>query len=144
MAKLAMFMLCDSINNSPNPHGTGAIPSLVSPCVVLRPLFVPGTFSFGITVGVRGVDLENPMELKMQIVSPTGQTVQDFGQAQLPPLGIEDTMPKAYQGFMMNLDIRNMPVPEEGVYHFQIELNGNALETQEIPIYRGIGNASMQ
>lgn len=143
MAKLVMFMLCDSINNTPNPQGPGVFPSLVSPCVVLRPSFVPGSFSFGITAGVRDVDLEKPVVLSMQVISPTGEIVHDSGTANFPAMGPNDTLPKEYQGFMINLDIRNMPIQEEGVFEFVLTINGEELARQEIPIYRGCSDDSM-
>ena len=56
MAKLTAFMLCDSISAIPVPEG-GVLQQLVSPQIALRPQFIPGNFSFGVAVGVQGVNL---------------------------------------------------------------------------------------
>lgn len=135
MAKLTMFTLCDSVNNIPGPQGM--VTHLVSPQVVLRPLFIPGNFSFGIAVGVRGLDLKEPIKLNFSIISPDGEVIQNSGDTELPAMPREDTLPPEHQGIMLNLDIRNMVVKSDGVYKFFLNVNGESLEGQEIPIFRG-------
>lgn len=138
MAKLTMFALCDSVNNIPGPQGM--VTHLVAPQVVLRPMFIPGNFSFGITVGVRGLDLKNPIKLNFSIISPDGAVAQNSGDTELPAMVKEDTLPPEHQGVMLNLDIRNMIIKSEGVYKFVLNVNGENLEEQEIPIFRGYIN----
>lgn len=138
MAKVTMFMLCDTVNNIPGPKGQ--IPHLVAPQVVLRPMFIPGNFSFGIAIGVRGLNLQQPTKLKFTITAPDGTVLQDSDETEIPAIGMGDTLPIEHQGFMMNLDIRNLVVQEEGLYKISLCVNGESLEEQEIPIFRGVNH----
>ena len=138
MAKVTMFMLCDSVNNVPGPQG--AISHLVSPQLVLRPVFIPGNFSFGISIGVQDLDIKKPIKLGFTIAAPDGKVLQRGDDAEIPPMNLEDTLPPEQQGLMLNLDIRNLVIHEEGVYKFTLRVNGDPLETQMIPIYRGINH----
>ena len=136
MAKVTMFMLCDSVNNLPGPQGV--IPHLVAPQLVLRPMFIPGNFSFGISIGVQGLNLKVPTKLGFTITDPNGVVLQKAEDAEIPAVEQVDTLPPEQQGLMLNLDIRNLVVQEEGVYKFTLRVNGEPLEDQSIPIYRGI------
>ena len=48
MEKITSFTICESIANM------GPAPALVAPQTILRPQFIPGSFSFGIAVGISG------------------------------------------------------------------------------------------
>lgn len=135
MAKITMFMLCDSINNVPGPQG--ATPHLVSPQLVLRPMFIPGNFSFGIAVGVQDLDIKKPIKLGFTIVAPGGDILQNSDDSEIPVINKEDVLPSEQQGIMLNLDFRNLVIHEEGIYKFALRVNGETLEEQPIPIYRG-------
>lgn len=132
-----MFMLCDSINNIPIPSG-GVLQQLVSPQVVLRPQFVPGNFSFGIAVGVQDVNLHVTNRIRFTISDSRGTIIQDSGISEFPPIpeNSPEAMPVEYQGFLMNMDIRNLVIRENGVYLFSIYVNDELAGTQSVPIYQ--------
>lgn len=138
MAKVTMFMLCDSVNNVPGPQG--AISHLIAPQLVLRPAFIPGNFSFGLSIGVQDLDIKKPIKLVFTITAPDGKVLQKADEAEIPAMNQEDTLPSEQQGLMLNLDIRNLVIHEEGAYKFALCVNGEALEEQTIPIYRGISH----
>ena len=137
MAKLAAFMLCDSINTIPIPAG-GVLQQLISPQIALRPQFVPGNFSFGVTVGVQGVDLHITNRIRFTISDSHGKVIQDSGTSESPPIpeDVPETMPKEYQGFLMNMDIRNLVINENGEYLFSIYVNDELIGTQSVPIFQ--------
>lgn len=139
MAKITVFMLCDSINNIPIPSG-GVLQQLVSPQLVLRPQFVPGTFSFGIAVGIQGVNLHIINRVRFTISDSHGEIVQDSGISEFPPIpeDVPETMPGEHQGFLMNMDIRNLVVHENGEYIFSIYINDELIGTQSVPIYQRV------
>ena len=138
MAKVTMFMLCDTINNNPGPKGM--IPHLVAPQLVLRPVFIPGNFSFGIAIGVQGINIKQAIKLGFSLIAPSGKILQQVDNAELSPIQNEDTLPPEYQGLVLNLDIRNLVIQEEGVYKFALCVNGESLEEQDIPIFRGVNH----
>lgn len=136
MPNITMFLVCDSINNfSPQPEIN--IPQLMGPQCVLRPQFIPGTFSFGLAVGVAGVDSNEQNTIRFTITNPAGAIIQNSGDNVFPPIGIDDTMPKEYQGFMLSLDIRNLLIEKEGVYTFTLYVNNVEIGHKEIPVFKG-------
>lgn len=139
MAKLTAFMLCDSINNIPDPSG-GFLQQIISPQVALRPQFVPGNFSFGVAVGVRGIDLHITNRIRFTISDPQGKIIQDSGVSEFHPISVDvpETMPDEYQGFLMNMDIRNLVIHENGEYLFSIYVNDELVGIQSIPIFQRV------
>lgn len=136
MAKIALFMLCDTVENNQSKDNT--ITHLVSPQAVLRPLYIPSSFSFGLSVGVRGLDLSSPITLRFIVCDPDGNIVQDSGENTISIGAHDNILPMEHQGFVANIDVRNFNVPKEGVYKFTLFVNGEELEAQDIPIYRGM------
>ena len=129
-------MLCDSINTVPVPEG-GILQQLISPQAILRPQFIPGNFSFGIAVGIQGVDLQITNRIRFTITDPNGEVVQDSSTEVSPmPENIKETMPKEYQGFLMNTDIRNLVIRESGEYLFSIFINNELVGTQSVPVFQ--------
>lgn len=134
MIKVTSFVICDAIQNLQTQGGD--VPQLTAPLLALRPPFIPGAISFGLSMGVAGISFKEPARIQFTITSPEGRIVQDSGVAEfsLPP--IVDTIPEQYQGFMLSTDIRNLEVPSEGVYRFTLYVNGEVIETREIPIFK--------
>ena len=133
-----MFLLCDSIEHKQMP--CGEIQKLVSPQVVLRPMFIPGNFSFGVSIGVRGLKISEAIKLKFAVLAPDGNVVQESPETLIETDGVKDTLPEEHQGLMINIDIRNLVIQEEGVYKFVLTVNGEQLEPQDVPIYKGLQN----
>lgn len=133
MANLFSFILCDSFQQGIN----GPIPTLVSPQLALRPPFIPCTFSFAMAVGINDVNIYTPNKMKVTIKTPDDKIIYDSGETELPPSLEEDSsLPAEYQGFMMNIDIRNLPIEKEGAYYFTFFVNGKEVGTKLVPIYK--------
>lgn len=137
MAKLFSFTICEAVTNAP-AGGAGGVPALVAPQIALRPQFIPANFSFGVAVGIADINLKETNKVRFTITSPTGETVYDTGEAELPTILEQDSLPPEHQGFMMSADIRNMPIPSEGVYVFTAYINGEVITTQNIPVYKKV------
>lgn len=132
-------MLCDSINNIPVPAG-GVLQQLISPQVALRPQFIPGNFSFGVAVGVQGINLHITNRIRFTISDPLGKVIYDSGVSEFPPFpeDVPETMPEEYQGFLMNMDIRNLVIHENGEYLFSIYVNDELVGTQSVPVFQRV------
>ncbi len=134
MPELTMFTVCESVGNvSPQPGVN--IPQLMGPQTVLRPMFIPGSFSFGVSAGVIGINLKQSNSVKFTIKTPTGQIVQASENAVFPPIFEDDSLPQEYQGFMLTLDVRNMVVEEQGNYSFELFINDESVGSRAIPIF---------
>lgn len=137
MAKLVSFVVCSAINNIPVTN-TEQLTHLVAPQIALRPQFIPGTFSFGVAVGIADIDLQEENTMRFTVASPDGNVIQDSGETPLPKSPVHDTMPKEYQGFMLNIDIRNLVVQDEGKYTFNFYINGDSIGEYGLPIYKQV------
>jgi hypothetical protein len=135
MAKLVSFVVCESINNMPTAN-MGVVPNVVAPQIAIRPQYIPGNFSFGMVVGIAGIDLHVTNRMKFTIKDPAGTVLQDSGENELPIAPKDTVLPEKYQGFMMCMDIRNLAIPCEGEYVFSFYLNGECVGTQNIPVFK--------
>lgn len=139
MAKLSMFVVCDNINNI-NVNAGGeirSVPQLTAPQVVLRPMFIPGSFSFGIAAGVVGVNLQEKTKVRFTIANPEGKIINDSGETEFPIIDQADSLPTEYQGFMLSMDIRNIVFEMPGDYIFTLFVNGEEAGSHEIPVFEG-------
>ena len=135
MPKINMFIVCDSVNNIP-VNDNGSVMQLISPRVALRPPIIPGAYSFGVAVGVRGIDLKVPTRVRYTITDPEDKIIFDTGDTELPPAPAPDSMPFDYQGFLITTDVRNVVVNADGLYKFNLFINEEQLEPQEVPIFK--------
>lgn len=137
MAKITVFMLCDNIENIPLPTGS-IVQKLTSPQMCLRPQFVPGNYSFGVAVGIQGIDFRTATKVRFTISDPDGITVQDSGTSEFPPISepIAGPLPTEYRGFLMQMEIRNMTILKEGAYSFSVYIDDELVGTQIIPVFR--------
>ena len=137
MANLVSFVICESINNMPAAN-MGVVPTLVAPQVALRPQFIPGNFSFGISVGLTGIDLNKVNKVRFTIKNPDNNVVQASGFTELPIPPQDTALPAQYQGFMMSIDIRNLAIHSEGVYIVAFYLNDECVGERIIPIFKSV------
>lgn len=136
MANVTSFMIGNATQAFPDE--SGAINQQLTGLVtVLRPQYIPSNYSFALAIGIRDIDLKEQNSLHLVIKSPSDKVAIDFGETILPIIDKPDTLPKAYGGFLLCTDVRNMSVTEEGVYHLDISINGRVISTEEIPIFKG-------
>lgn len=134
MIKVITFMLCDAINNVTLPNGS-VVPQLSAPTAVLRPQFIPGLFSFGVAIGLLGVNVHQENKIKFVIVDPDGVTIQSSGESSVPVFTDEDTLPADLQGFAMSIDVRNLVIQKSGIYTFKFYINDEEVCAKDIPIF---------
>lgn len=140
MAKLTCFMICDSVKNIPGPDGKFQT-TLVAPQMVLRPQIIPSNFSFAIAFGISDINLNEANKLKFTITNPEGKIIENQGEVELPVISvIDDQLPRIYQGFTINIDVRNLLISVEGEYKFTVYVNGENIGERSIPAYKRCGN----
>jgi len=139
MAKIATFMLCDAINHISTEKGP--VPQLIAPQFILTPMFIPSNFSFGVSIGISGLDLRQVNTVKFAIKTPQKTIVKESEAFSIPASTENNILPQEQHGITLNIDVRNLKVEEEGIYSIIIFINGEAIGEKEIPIYRGENNA---
>lgn len=138
MAKLTAFMMFENIQNSTSPEGIN-VAALLNPIVVVRPAFIPSYYSFVIAIGLQEMDVEKNNTLRIKITKPSSQEecVFDSGLIFLPVIhNAEENLPKKYQGFSLNVDLRNISFTEEGEYTILIIVNDEKIDKRSIPVFR--------
>lgn len=135
MAKISSFMICDTIVNLITPQGI-SVPQLISPQPILRPPFIPGSFSFGISIGVLDIDYKISNVVKTIIYSPEGVEIHNSGNIDLGKIPKDEFLPEKYQGFVLSTDIRNLIIHEEGIYTIEIFVNDTSVGKKEIPVFK--------
>ncbi len=135
MPKIVSFMLSAITNNVPNVTG-GTVQQLTGPIIVLRPRYIPGEYSFAITLGINDVDLSVDNNLRLAITSPSGTSVFEINDGVLQATGKDSVLPKAFQGFVISLPLLNIEFKEEGIYHLSVCMNDVELGIQDIPVFQ--------
>ncbi len=118
MAKIAMFMLCDAISPEHSQM------KLISPQFVLRPDFIPGNFSFGICAGISDIRPTTDTKMGFSIISPDDEIIYRLPDSNFERDAKEEDIPREAQGFMIAMEVRNIPVKLEGEYKFVLYING--------------------
>ena len=134
MVKIVSFILCDQVMNIPN--NAGPVSQLIAPQIALRPPFIPTAISFGLAVGVSGVDLQKPQRIKYTMTDTEDNVIHDSGETEFDAFPIADPMPKEYQGFTLTADFRNIEIKAEGVYRFNLYINDELVGVRDIPVYK--------
>lgn len=134
MPHISTFVYCEGFQID-NPQ-IGQQPKLhiVGPMHVLTPQFVPTTFSFGLFFGILDFNMGEEHKVRVTFLSPKveDKLLLDTGDIVLPPNKI-DTV-QDMQGFMMNLDLRNMVIEYNGEYKSEIYLDGEKIGTYPIKV----------
>lgn len=136
MAKISSFVICDTITNVSNGENP-QVQALVNPQSILRPEFIPGTFSFGVSIGITGIVSDKPTDIKFEIQNPKGEIIQTSAGV-LPVVPVvpgDEKLPNEYRGYQINMDLRNLTIREDGIYKLLIKINKEEL-SRDIPIFQ--------
>lgn len=132
MARIKTFLYCENIENQITPVGPKT--SLNGPLAALRPVFIPGMFSFSIFMSMEDVELETSHRFKIIFKhEETGEVIIDTGDGEIPSQNVEGNLPKEIRGIMLNMDFRNVILRNEGYYVSEIYFDGEPIG--EFPIY---------
>lgn len=134
MARLTQFILCEKIENIVAANGQ-QISSLVNPLAFLRPQLLPSAFSFGVSIGVQGVEVSRPCEISISLLDSNGAALGNTLEATLPPPAQEIGIPDEELGFVINLDMHNALLRTPGKYSFEVRVNGVAIGSREFGVY---------
>ena len=134
MAYISSFTYCDSIQTEITPQGPRN--QIVNPLQMLAPVAVPGNYSFAIACNIAGFDTMKENCVQIKFVSPTGEVLNDTGDIkfQLPADKVKPDKPGVMQ---FNLDMRNLIIPETGVYTTEVFANNEQLGEYKIQVIVG-------
>jgi len=135
MPRVDALLLCDSLQNTNTPDGR-ALMQIVAPTTILRPMMIPSTFSFGLYVSVKDVNICQMNSLLIEILDNHQNIVFSTGTINLPSEQIVDSkVPEEYRGFDFAIDIRNATIAEAGIFNVKIVLNGELIDQKDVPVF---------
>lgn len=125
--KVSTFIYCLGTTNSGDKNSPlnamGVVP-------VLTPEFIPSTFSFSIVIGIQGID--DACNHTMDIIFKDSQenSLVEARNLSLPLEQLKNgdvELPQEYKGIMLGMDLRNVIMRYEGVYHTEVNFDGQKL-----------------
>ena len=111
MAKVVTITYCEGIESN------GGKNSIVNPLPILRPMYVPGMYSFGISVGI--VDFNRYDEHTIRIVFRNSESKQEVINTDILPLpqeAVNTSIPDDLQNIVLNMEFKNAVFDQEGTY----------------------------
>lgn len=135
MPQITTFMYSEGTVHEQIPNGQRL--HIVSPLITFRPIFVPGTFSFSVNVGILDIDIEKEHTLQIKFLSPLDSDAPVVDSGVIPlPRNVDPTLyeiPPEMRGLMLNLGFQNVIFRTEGIYKTEVIFDGDILG--EFPIH---------
>lgn len=132
------FVLSEDIKEMQNNDNTKVI-NIWNPLHLIRPPFMPGTYSFALSFGIMGIEPHKSHTLGLKIVSPNenDEPLVNIVDSELPPNNqfSGSGLPEEANGIMFNMDLRNIPFRVEGKYIAKIFFNGVILSEFPFLVY---------
>jgi len=112
------------------------VPPMLVPIEVLNnitPLFIPTAFSFAVGAGIVGFNLEATNTFKYAFISPSGNEVLSQ-EVHLPIIPNDPKLDADMQGIVLNLNLQNVVLNEEGYYLSRITFNNKQIGEYSIKV----------
>ena len=134
MEYISSFTYCDSIQTEFTPQGPK--PQIVNPLQILAPIAIPSNYSFSVACNLAGFDVRKENSIRICFVSPSGEVINDTQEIKfsIPNEQIKEDMPGMMQ---FNLDMRNVPIRETGVFSTKVYVNGKEIGDYKIGVAIG-------
>lgn len=140
MAELAFAVF--SIGSRPEPMGSDETrPAVLGPLCALAPKYIPGTFSFSVTVGVRNFIPEDDHLLRLRFLDPSNSTVADTNELHVPKPEKATTIPTLAVSAVASLHFTNVELRRAGTYTIEVIFDSVVLGSTTIPVVKGEGDA---
>ncbi|MFF2016202.1 hypothetical protein [Paenibacillus sp. NPDC058177] len=135
MPRVSMFVYSESADPEVTPQGQKL--KIINPYATLNPIFVPGAFSFSISLGLQGVEhgIEHALVITFSLNEENSPNIIDTGELRFKtendPANIN--IPVQYQGFALSIDCKNVVFRQNGEYVSKVYFNGDLIG--QFPIY---------
>ncbi|MCI1778098.1 MAG: hypothetical protein LKI04_29195 [Paenibacillus lautus] len=137
MPRITSFVYCEDAKQEMTNQGVKLHVS--NPFASLLPMFVPGSFSFSVCIGIAGINPEKEHTLRY-IFRPTDNSsapLIDTGELKFfmsndPGLSF---VPIDYQGAVLSMDFKNTVFRKNGEYVSDIYINGELVAEYPIMVH---------
>ncbi len=118
MPKISTFMYSEGAVNETVPNGQRL--HIVAPLLIFTPMFIPGTLSFSVSMGIIGIDVDKDHIFQFKFKTPVNGEAPliDTGEINFPRVNdpsIYD-LPLDMRGIMLNFGFQNVVFRNEGTY----------------------------
>lgn len=138
MPYISSFVYCDNVPLIMTPQGPQ--PQIMNPLDALRPISIPGNFTFCICCNVSDLELGKEHLLQIAFFDPDGKLLCEFVNAKFAaPEHMQDGQkPQALQ---MNVDVRNVVLRKTGIHRTEVRIDGEVIGEYKINVIEGENHA---
>lgn len=132
MVYVSSFTYCDSIQTQILPD-KGVISRINNPLVALRPVSIPGNFSFALSFNIMGFEPSEKHQIIAEFRAPNGesQRILDLEATNAKPRN--NDIPVMH----IDIDIRNYVLNTEGTYETSVIFDGEEIGKYNIEVMKG-------
>ena len=128
MARVSSFVFCDQIRTDITPNGP--VRNIISPLIELRPINIPGNYSFAIACTISEYNPKQENHFVVNLLDPSGKTEMIL-KADIPPAVENMPVPTTVN---LDIDQRNTVFSQEGEFTVEIILNDEILTSQKLTV----------
>lgn len=137
MAKISTFIYAESAMQEMTPQGPKL--HIVSPLLIIRPIFVPGTFSFSIIFGILDYDIKVNHKVHILFTDENEERLVDSGimnvsAANSNNKGNIKELPRDMEGSIMNMSLQNVIFRKEGTYKTHVIFDDEEIGSYPIKV----------
>ncbi|MCL6600668.1 MAG: hypothetical protein K6T81_18340 [Alicyclobacillus macrosporangiidus] len=107
--------------------------NLMGVLCMLRPYFVPGQFSFAVSLGLRNVDFTQPHRVRF-VFRHENKVIVDTDYQPVVIEHKQQTLPVEEAHIMTSITFANVILETEGLYHTDVYFDGELLGAFPIPV----------
>ena len=137
MKHIISFIYCDKITNEFNPTNGAMIRNISSQLNGLRPINIPGNFTFSIACSISHIDADQNNHIAFHFLTPEGTELLPRIETDIPQGSL---VAPAGEIANLNMDVeyRNLVLMSEGLYKTQVEFNGEILGEYPIEVKKAV------
>ena len=124
-------MYTESVQNTSMPQGMGVKPILIGPLQAFVLKYIPGVFSFAMTIGIQEFFTDTMHDIQLRIKKPDGSILTET----ITPMMTESSynnafeLPDDFSSAFISLDVRNLVFECKGIYSTEIIFDKELLGT---------------
>ena len=132
------FVYCDKVTNEVNPANNTVNRNIVSPLNELRPINIPGNYTFSVSCGISGIDPATENHISFRFIYPSDNKEISLIEATIPNNSLLVEAGQQYSNLNLDVEYRNLVLNAEGTYKMEVELNNKKLGEYFIEVKKAV------
>lgn len=142
MARVSTFMYAEGAAQVQVSSNESKL-QISAPLQVLQLLYVPGTFSFSVVIGIMEIDLAQTHQVQIKFKrAEDDMVIIDTNPMAIPPAPADKVgqLPLELQGFVFSIGFQNVNFKSPGEYKTELLIDGELLEKFPITVVERADN----